>query len=107
MLDSRVFSHDPVTGKTVYFHFDEDTEEITFETQTPIGGLLEGAQAARNEVDERANWKGDAHHVSWMPTPILMKMMREHPETEDFQRAIKRWLNDPDNRPFRSRPGRV
>lgn len=106
-LETRVFSHDPETGKTVYFHYDETDDSFTLETHEPMGDLVEDAKRAFNEVDERAGWRGDMHHVGWIPGTIHAKIVRENPDPVDYQRAIKRWLNDPDNRGFRSRPGRI
>lgn len=102
----RVFSHDPLTGKTVYFHMDEDDESFTLETHEPMDPVVEAAKRSSASVDERARWN-TMEHVGWMPGTVHAKIMRENPEREDYQRAMKKWINDPDNRGFRSRPGRV
>lgn len=106
-LDTRVFSHDPESGKTVYFHYDEADESFTLETHEPMGDLTNIAKSLYAEKDERMGWAGDMHHVAWIPGTILQKIIRDNPVHEDQQKALKVWLNDRDNQAFRSRPGRV
>ncbi len=47
----------------------------------------------------------DLRRVASIPNVIWERLMREG--IADDPKALKRWLNDPDNRYFRTAPGRV
>jgi hypothetical protein len=75
------------------------------ETIIDVSGVVADNQQKFNQFDERANWKGDMHHVASIPMALFYKMKAEG--KLDDQAYMKRWLNDPDNRAFRTRPGEV
>jgi hypothetical protein len=101
----RVLDFQPDTGIRELFYYDPDRDRFRIETIQDIDPILEKNRSGRNETDERANWKGDLHHIGSIPLVTYYKLMREG--ILDDQKAMKRWLNDPVNRVFRSRPGRV
>lgn len=102
-MDSRLFDEDPITGVRRLFHFDNVTEEVTIETQHDVEPILEFAK--RNFNDRDNGWKGDLHHVASIPLPLYFDLKREG--KVDDEQYMKRWLNDPDNRLFRTKPGTV
>jgi hypothetical protein len=56
-------------------------------------------------MDGKANWNGEWHLVASIPEALYYKMKAEG--KIDDQAYMKRWLNDPDNQFFRTRPGKV
>jgi hypothetical protein len=104
-MSTRLFSEDPIGGKRVLFHYDYDSVQIVFETQHDVEPILDANNLIRDSMDERANWKGEWHRVASIPLPLYFDLKRKGivKDPADF----KRWLNDPDNRFFRTRPGRV
>jgi hypothetical protein len=102
----RVLDYDPATGITQWFHFDEITGDIGLETKQDVTAVIEGTKGAFNPVDERAPWKGDVHKVASIPMSIYNELMKITNNGKD-QKAFNKWMNDPDNRVFRTRPGRV
>lgn len=105
MIDTRLFSDDPETGIRRLFHFEDETEHVTIQTQQDIEPILEMNQYLRRQVDERANWKGDLHWVGQIPPTVYYDLKQRG--ILDDQKAFRKWLNDPDNICFRMRPGRV
>ena len=87
------------------WHYDDATDEAVIETIIDVSGVVADNQQKFNQFDERANWKGDMHHVASIPMALFYKMKAEG--KLDDQAYMKRWLNDPDNRAFRTRPGEV
>jgi len=87
------------------WHYDDATDEAVIETIMDLSGVVADNQQKFNQFDERANWKGDMHHVASIPMALFYKMKAEG--KLDDQAYMKRWLNDPDNRAFRTRPGEV
>lgn len=102
-MDSHILSSRD--GIISWHHFDPVTEETILETTQDAGELAELNRALRNEFDERAGWKGEFHRVASIPLTVYHELEKAG-VTRD-QAAFKRWLNDPDNRVFRTRPGRV
>lgn len=87
------------------WHYDADKDEAIIENIVDATGVVEDNKAEFNAVDERAGWKGDMHKVASIPMSLYYDLKAKG-ITEDPAR-MKAWLNDPDNRFFRTRPGRV
>ena len=104
-MTSKLFDFDPVTGTKKIWHYDADKDEAVIETIFDTSNLVETNKAMFNAVDERASWKGDLHLVASIPMELFMKWKSEG--KLDDQAFLKKWLNDPDNRLFRTRPGEV
>lgn len=101
-----LFDHDDLTGITEYFHWNPQDESFTIEMVQDVTAIAEHAKRQYNDTDERARWTGDmANHVGVIPLSILYAPENRHLR-EDPQ-AMKDWLNNPDNRIFRTRPGKV
>jgi hypothetical protein len=99
---ARLFDYDPVTKKKQLFHWNAAEESVVLETLQDVTDTVEDAKGRFNLVDERAGWKGDTHHVARIPDTVyfaLPKALRDDPA------ALRRWLNDPAQRAFRTRPG--
>lgn len=104
-MDKRIFDIDPLTGTKKIWHYDSDKDEAIIESVVDASELVANNKAMFNSYDERSNWKGDMHLVASIPMELYMKWKAEG-KLED-QAFMKRWLNDPDNRFFRTRPGEV
>ena len=102
----RALDYDSATGITQWYHFDEATGDVGLETQQDVTAVIEGTKGAFNPVDERAPWKGDVLKVASVPMVIYHQLAKISNNFKD-QRVIRKWLNDKDNRVFRTRPGRV
>lgn len=102
---SRLFDEDPLGGTRTIFHFDPETEAITLETQSDVTAAVEANRWLHNQYDERANWKGDIHRVASIPMALYYDLKAKG--IIDDEKALSKWLNDSENRFFRTRPGRV
>ena len=102
----RVLDSDPATGITQWFHCDDVTGDFGLETQQDVTALIESTKGAFNPVGEREPWAGDLHRIASIPMSIYYELAKI---SNNFkaQRAIRKWLNDKDNRVFRTRPGRI
>lgn len=109
MIETRVLGHDIETGVTEYYHYDHATDEIIIERKQDVTKIVESNKANFN--DHAGGWQGDMHHVASIPLellPILEKkgIINSAGRVLD-QGKFRAWLNDRDNRAFRTRPGRV
>jgi hypothetical protein len=102
MSFSKVLDVDPATGVTRWFHADEDGKGFTIQTQQRMDEIREANLAAYKEAPTK--W-GDGQRVASIPLTIWARLKRDG--VLDDQKAFRKWLNDPDNRVFRTRPGTV
>ena len=104
MLISRHFDYDPLTATRRIMHFDPETERGIMEAQQDVTGIVELNKAEFNATDERTRYT-DMTRVARIPMGILMELHRKG-IAQDQERFAK-WLDDPDNKVFRTRPGRM
>jgi hypothetical protein len=103
-MQKLLISENQGIGQKQYWHEDDDGN-VTIQTVQDVTAVVEANKAAFNQVDEKANWKGDLHKVGSIPMSIYFDLQRRgilHDE-----KRLKVWLNDPENRVFRTRPGKV
>lgn len=104
MSEKRLFSTDEDQGITRYFHYDEDTDKATIQTQQDVTAIIEENKQEYAQVDERARW-GEWSRVASIPMSIYFQLKAEG--KLDDQEYMKKWLNDSDNQYFRTRSGEV
>ena len=104
-MHTKLFDINPVTGTRKMWHYDAEKDEATIETIIDATQIVSDNKDRFNSFDEKANWKGDMHHVASIPMALFYQMKAEG--KLDDQAYMKRWLNSPDNRAFRTRPGEV
>lgn len=101
---SRILEYDPVTKRQQVFETHADGRLTVF-GQQDVTDILELSQAEYNSIDERARWKDGMNHVGRIPLEIVDDLMRCGIWYDDA--ALERWLDDPANRKWRVRPGRL
>jgi len=104
-MHTKLFDINTETGTRKMWHYDAEKDEATIETIIDATQIVSDNKERFNLFDEKANWKGDMHHVASIPMALFYQMKAEG--KLDDQAYMKRWLNDPDNRAFRTRPGEV
>jgi len=112
-MDKRLFDHNPVFGITRYSYYDADRDELHIETVQDVEPVVESNKAQFADTDERARWGDGLQKVATLPLNVLEDLMQKgilvpgkHGDGEGNKR-LRAWLNDPENRFFRTRPGRV
>jgi hypothetical protein len=104
-MHTKLFDINTETGTRKMWHYDAEKDEAVIETIIDASQIVSDNKDRFNSFDEKANWKGDMHHVASIPMALFYQMKAEG--KLDDQAYMKRWLNDPDNRAFRTRPGEV
>ena len=100
----RILSANPATRTVEYFHAAGDGQWHIEKVQD-VEDIAEAAKARFNNTDERAKWGNGMTHVATIPNVVYWQLEKQG-ITRDAK-AFKRWLNERDNRVFRTRPGRV
>jgi len=98
------FDSNKELGITRTWHYNDATDEATIQTQQDVTDVIEENKNEFNQIDERAKW-GELTKVASIPLSLYYQLKAEG--KLDDQAYMKRWLNDPDNRHFRTRPGEV
>ncbi len=104
--DFELIDWDPRTGRTVWMTRDERGNPV-IRHDLPVAATLEENAAARNAA--AAGWGGDWHRIASLPMQLL------YDESLGLNKAIlqgddayvRRFLNDSDNRGWRTKEGRV
>jgi hypothetical protein len=101
----KILNYDPVTGIKEIAHTDGET--FVLETQQDVREIVEQNKADYANTDNRAKW-GEMAHVARIPLAVFQELNKKG-ICRGFmildQKAMKAWLNDPENRHFRVRAG--
>lgn len=95
----RIFSQDPATGITKYWHVNSNGEYV-IETAQDVSTIADSNK--RHYNDNTGRW-GDMQRVASIPLPVYYELKRQG--IADDPKALKKWLNDRDNQVFRTRAG--
>lgn len=91
-------------------HYEDLTGRLTIERVQDVEPILEANKRAFNDAEKR--FKSETlNHVARVPLVVLEKWAREkgisYSELLANDKLMARFLNDPDNRHFRTKPGRL
>ena len=92
------------------FHSNADETEFTINTRQDVEPILEENKQAYNQYGDKLTpgKAGEGVRVASIPTNIWNKWMKEtNGEIQRDHNLMKRYLNDPDNKYFRTTPTRV
>jgi hypothetical protein len=98
----RLLRVDPDTGTAQYVEYDDNDD--TFRFVQEVDHLAVADFNRRQYVEPNARF-GDGQRVATLPMPLWLKLFQEG--VLDDPRRLSAWLNDPDHRDFRTRPGWV
>lgn len=101
--DWSLFDYDLKSGRQVWVLHNPDGS-MTFRTDYPAQPTIDINQAQRNLA--RPGWAGDYHHVASIPLNVYHDQLAEASRQSD-DRYLSRWLNDSENRAWRTKEGRV
>jgi len=101
--DWTLFDHDPEMGRTIW-RLDQDGM-THFRIDFEVAKTLEQNKADFNVA--QTSWKGDWHRVASIPHNILHGSGFEEANQQRDKKWVSNWLNDPDNRAWRTKPGKV
>ena len=89
-----------------------DDGGLVIETVQDVSGIVESNRKQFNSYDERARWSDDllGNKIASIPLTVIDELNKQG-IMRGFhvldQTRFKAWLNNPDNRAFRTRPGRI
>lgn len=99
----KLLDFDPVTRSRTAFHANDD--EIVLHEVVDVSPVTEENKALYAAADERARWgDGMGDRVASIPASIYWRKV--HMEGMSNKDLLK-WLDHPDQRVFRTRPGKL
>lgn len=101
--DWYLVSHDVQLGRTVWSRQNPDGS-TTYRTDYAVDDTIEANRDMRNAA--ASGWGGDWHRVASVPLNVFWDELAEASRQGD-DRYISKWLNDGDNRAWRTKSGRV
>lgn len=103
---SRIIFDDGIRRQVAH---DDGEGGLVVQTEQDVTQIVEANKAEYNALDYGARW-GDFTRVASIPFTVIDALNKQGImqgfEVKDAP-AFKRWLNDPENRFFRTRPGVV
>lgn len=99
-MAGRTLSRDPISGKVTRMHFEGD--DYVIETKQDVQHIVDKNLARQALIDENARW-GEMTQVAEIPVSLWAELHRKGIANDE--KALRRWLDDPDNRHFRTRYG--
>ena len=104
----KIFKQDLDT-QTVQIAHDDGEGGLILETRQNVTPFLEQNKASYAQIDERARW-GEFTKIASIPFAGIQELNKQG-ILKGFHivepKKLKAWLNDPDQRFFRTRPGRI
>ena len=108
-MAKRLLNLDKSTGKETWLH-DNFDGGFTVEQKQHVKQVLETAKAKANEY-ERGSLIGNTQRhwqqVAEIPSSIYLELRQRFGDPRDNPKDWKKWLNDYNNRYFRTSGGRV
>lgn len=101
--DWILYDYDPKLGRQVWYMTNPDGS-MTFRTDYEATGTIAENAAMRNAAE--SGWKGDWHKVASIPLNVYYDQLAAAAQQDDGK-YLSKWLNDSDNRAWRTKEGRV
>jgi len=98
-----LYEHDFKLKRTVWVRTNADGT-TTMRTDYAVDDTIEANRDMRNAASK--GWQGDWHKVASVPLNLYYDKLHEAAKQDD-EKFIDRWLNDSDNRAWRTKGGRV
>lgn len=108
MWHKELLARDPEAGFTQWYCWDTETGDVALQSDWVVDPIAEDCKGIYNTFDERANWKGDLHHVACIPMQVIeYEWVVNRRKVLTDKEFVRHWCNKPENRAFRIRPGRI
>lgn len=102
--DWSLFDHDYATGRTVWRMSDERGNDV-FRVDYPVSATMAENEKIRNMAQKA--WTGDYHLVASIPMGLLHSSGLADAQAQGDTKFVSKWLNDSDNRAWRTKEGTV
>jgi hypothetical protein len=99
----RLLDHDPETGRTAWVLHDGD--KMHFRVDYPVSEVLRANHEEARDADGK-RW-GEFQRVASIPLNLFHQSGFAEAQNQHDEKWLRRWLNDSDNRAWRTKEGVV
>ena len=99
----ELVERDAHTGRSVWKYF--DGEKTVFRTDYPVENIVKMNNEQRNIA--RPGWSGDYHQIASIPLNVVHDTGIGAALSAGDDKFLSKWLNDGDNRAWRTKEGKV
>jgi hypothetical protein len=104
-MSRQFLSRDPITGLTHYFHPSDDGNTFGIESVADVTEIIDDNKRILNGENAKARKWGEMDRIASIPLHIYMDL--DAKGIINDEKKFKAWLNDPENRYFRTKGGIV
>tara|TARA_B100000287_G_scaffold414575_1_gene447286 strand:- start:3999 stop:4325 length:327 start_codon:yes stop_codon:yes gene_type:complete len=107
-MGKKLLSSDPLTGKKTYLT--DDADGLGFETEVNVDPVLKGAKMQESEWKPNqliGNTQRHKQKIAEIPMPLYFDLLKKFGNPKDNPKDWKKWLQNPDNKHFRTTGGRL
>lgn len=97
--------HDPVTGRTIWWRFDPGTDNMIIRVDQDVTDTIRTNEAERNATAGQRF--GEWRKVASVPLNHFIQQGLADANKQHDDKYLSKWLNDGDNRAFRTFEGKV
>jgi len=104
----KLISADPEKGKKTFFHSDVDGNHVS--TEINLDPIIDAAKREANDWRPGSligNTQKHKQKVAEIPAPLYYQLIEKFGQPKQNPKAWRKWLNDYDNRFFRTSGGTV
>ena len=102
-VSDTLVDFDPTTK--IATHVVEEDGIMTVASMQDAEDIVEANKLFYNSTDERARYGEKFTRMASVPMNVYMELVRTGVANDEA--AFTRWLDDPDNKAFRTRPGKL
>ena len=95
-----IIDSDPISASRSTFQYDAGTDQYILRDEQDVTGIVEANRAMRNDTFGRHPKDGLGRQVASIPLGLFFELYKKGVTRN--KRDFARWLNDPDNRYFRT-----
>lgn len=101
-MSKHLIDSDPMTRQKQVAHVGHDGS-LGIESKQDVEAIVDRNKLERK--NDSGSWEGHRHKVASIPNVVWWDLKRRG--IADNEERLRKWLNDPDNRAFRTKPGKV
>jgi hypothetical protein len=105
----KLFSVDPLTGRHTIAHMNDDGG-LVLETKQDVSNIIESNKREYNDITSLDRFDDRMTKVARLPLTVVDDLNRKgimRGFLVTNEKEFRAFLNDPDNRFFRTRPGKL
>ena len=108
-MTKKILGYDPIQKKTTYFHGGNNGEHhISIEQDVKeIIKMAKDKDIEYKPYNLTGNTQNHRQQIAELPANLYYELIKKFGQPKQNRKAWSRWLNDPDNKAFRTGGGNI